>query len=462
VKIDVTTGDKPYERIVDVEVPWEDVEDAYKKSIQEFRKDVKMPGFRPGKVPLGVIKKQYGEQLEYQFASDAIDDYYRQALDEIEDSPVNQGAIEDLEFSEGNPLKFTVRFEVEPDLDIFDYKSGFEVEHTVYESMPADVDYALEDMREQYAEVTEKEDGAEEGDLLVVDLQQVDESGTPIVGRKVEDRQIKVGDGVFGGENTDRLVGAKKGDTRQVIIEPEDADGEPEIYSVSVKKVEEQRLPELDDEFAKKAQGDAETYDELRNEIQENIQQRLDQDAESQLGHNIAHVFVSKSETEVPESMVDNYLEMLLEDVKRQQASQGGQPPNINKETFKQNYRADAIFNLKWQLIKKQIIDEEGIEVDDEAVEEKIEEVAANYPEDNREAVKNLYRSEQYKHRLQDEMLDKKVLEHIKSFADIKETKKTTSEIRQEAEAREAAEAAVQQPQQEPLLGESQGGEELI
>lgn len=447
MKVDVTTEGKPYQKKLEVEIPWEEVQEAYEKSLREFRKDLELPGFRPGKVPVKVIKKQYGKQLEYQFASDALDDYYRQALDEIEETPVNRGTIENLEFAEGEPLKFTVRFDTEPDMEIFDYKSGFQVEHTTYESTPADVDHALEDMREQHAEVNEKDDGAEEGDLLLIDLQRVDQSGNPIIGQKVEDREIKVGDGLFGGENMERLRGAKKGDTRQIVVQPQDEEDEIEYYSVEVKKVEEQNLPELNDEFAKKAQGEAETYDELREQIQKNIQNRLDRDADEQLSQRIAQKFVSQCDTELPDSMIENYLEMLMEDVKRRQTSQSGSPPDIDEQVFKQNYRADAIYSLKWQLIKKQIIEQEGLDVEEADLEAKIQEVAENYPEENREAIQNLYRNEQYKSRLREDLLDEKVLEHIRSFADIKETTKTTTEVRQEAEAREAAESAVRQPQ---------------
>ncbi len=447
MKVDVTTEEEPYQKRLEVEIPWEDVQEEYEKSLREFRKDLELPGFRPGKVPVKVIKKQYGTQLEYQFASDALDEYYRQALDEIEEAPVNRGTIENLEFAEGEPLKFTARFDTEPDMDIFDYKNRFEVEHTVYESTPADVDQALEDLREQHAEVNEKDDGVEEGDLLLIDLQRVDQSGNPIIGQKVEDREIRVGEGLFGGENMERLRGAKKGDIRQIVVQPQDEGDEIEYYNVEVKRVEEQNLPELNDEFAKKVRGEAETYEELREQLQENIQDQLDQDANSQLSQRIAQKFVSQCETELPDSMIDNYLEMLMEDVKRRQASQSGSPPDIDEQVFRQNYRADAIYNLKWQLIKKQIIAQEGLDVDEGDLEARIQEIAESYPEENREAIQNLYRNEQYKRRLREDLLDEKVLEHIRSFADIKETTKTTTELRQEAQAREAAESAVRQPQ---------------
>lgn len=453
MKADVTTGEKPYQRTLEVEIPWEEIEQDYQKALRDFRKEINMPGFRPGKVPIKVIKRQFGPQVEAQFASDMIEKYYRQALNEIDESPIDQGAIEDLDFSEGEPLAFTARFDVEPEMEIFPYQKGFKLKHTVYEATPADVDQSIEDLREQYAETKEKEGGAEDGDLMVIDLQRVDESGTPLIGQKVEDRQIKVGDGLFSGENLERLKGAKPGDVRQIEVQPQDPDGELEYYAVHVKKVEEQELPELDEEFAKKVSQKSETYDELREEIQQNLQERLDRESDSELSHRVAHEFVSKCDTELPESMVENYLGLLMEDVKRQRASQTGNPPEIDEAVFKENYRADAIFNLKWQLIKKQIIRKENIEVDAAALDEKIEEIAADYPEENREAIKNLYKSQQYRERLEDDLLNDLVLEHIKSFADIEETKKTTTEVRQEAEAQEVADSAMQQ-QKSPVQEE--------
>jgi len=453
LKVDVSTGEKPYQRTLEVEVPWDEIEPDYQTALQEFRKEIKMPGFRPGKVPLKVIKRQFGQQIEAQFASDMIEKYYRQALEEADASPVDRGAIEELDFAEGEPLVFKARYDVEPEMAIFPYQEGFTIEHTLYESTPADVDQSIEDLREQYAETKEKEGGAEDGDLMVIDLQRVDENGTPLIGQKVEDRQIKVGDGLFSGENLERLKGATPGDTRQIEVQPREPDSELEYYAVHVKKVEAQALPEPDDEFAQKVSQNAETYDELREEIQQNLQKRLDRESDSELSHRIAHEFVSHCDTELPESMIDNYLDLLMEDVKRQRASQTGNPPDIDEAVFKENYRGDAVFNLKWQLIKKQIIQEENLEADEAALDAKIDEIAEDYPEENREAIKNLYKSQQYRERLKDDLLNEKVLEHIKSFADIKETKKTTTEVRQEAEAREVAEAAVN-PQKSPVQEE--------
>jgi len=443
VKIDVKEGEKSYQRVMEVEIPWEEVADDYEETVEEFCEDFEMPGFRKGKVPREVIKRKYGEQLEYQFASDSIDDYYRNALDQIDEDPVNRATIESLEFSEGQPFRFTARFEVEPEASIFNYKQGFTIEHTTHEATPADVDDALDDLRERHADVEEVEEGAGEGHLLLVDMQQVEPDGTPVIGQKVEDRYIKAGEGVFGGENLERLKGATKGETRRVSFQPEDSD-ETEYYDVSVKKVEEQTLPELNDDFAKELDVDAETYDELRDELQSRIQSHLDEDDQSNLQRQIAQKFVANSEVEVPESMIDNYLDMLIEDVKRQR-SQGGQEPEIDEKAFKENYRSDAIFNLKWQLIRKQIIEEEELEITDEEMEEKIEDIVEQYPEEKRDAVRNLYNNPQYQDRIREDILADKAMEHVKSFADIKETRKTTAEVRQEHEARQAAESAIEE-----------------
>lgn len=445
MKVDVTTTEKSYERAIEVTVPWEELRADYNKSLNEFKKNVEMPGFRKGKVPKQVLKKQHGTQIDYQFANDVLEKYFRQALDQIDEDPINQAAIESLNFSEGEPLEFSARFEVEPEVTVFDYKEGYKLDHTVFEATPADVDGSLEELREQHSEMKEIEDGAKEGHLILADLQRVEPNGTPIIGEKVEDRYIKVGEGVFGGENLEQLQGAKEGDTRRISISPEDADGEAEFYDVKVKKVEEQVLPELNDEFAQKVQGEAETYDELREEIEERIQKSLDRESESQLQHRMAHEFVSRSEVEAPDSMIENYLDRMIQRVK-QERSQQGQEPEIDEKVFRENYRSDAIFNLKWQLIKRHVIDEEHLTVDDdEVVEEKIDEMVEQFPEERREAIKQLYQNEQYRQQIEEDLLEEAVINHLKSFADINETRKTTADVRQEAQAQRAAEQAVEE-----------------
>ncbi len=444
MKVEVKETEKSYERLIEVEVPWEEVQEEYNRTFQEFRKNVEMPGFRKGKVPKQVLKRQHGAQIDYQFSNDKLEDYFKAALDEIGEKPINQASIESLDFSEGEPFQFTARFEVEPEVEVFDYKEGFDLDHTIFEATPADVDGSIEEIREQHAEMKEVEDGAQEEHFVLADLQRVEADGTPIIGEKVEDRYIKIGEGVFGGENLEQLKGAKQGDTRRISVPSDEEGGETEFYDVSVKKVEEQILPEVDDDFVKELEGDSETYDQLREEMQERIQKSLDRESNSELVHRMAHEFVDRSKVEVPESMVESYLDMMMKDVKRQR-SQNGQEPEIDENVFKQNYRADAIFNLKWQLIKKHIIDEANIAVEDEEFETKIDELVEQFPEERREAIKKLYQNEQHRGQIEEDMLEEKVIEYLKSFAKIKETRKTTTEVRQEAEARRAAESAIEE-----------------
>jgi FKBP-type peptidyl-prolyl cis-trans isomerase (trigger factor) len=196
--------------------------------------------------------QSYGPSVLADILDETVQAAYYKGIMDNELAPIDQGSIEDMsEFDIGKDLEFSLKLQVEPDFEMFDYKAGFKITKNEYTATDEDIAHALEHLQERFAEVEIRDDGAVDGDLLKGDLQYLDAEGVAIEGSSVEDRYIKIGDGVFGGDVGKKLIGSKVGDEVSFDIPAQTKDAEDLHIRMQVKSVETHILPELNDDFAK-------------------------------------------------------------------------------------------------------------------------------------------------------------------------------------------------------------------
>jgi trigger factor len=415
-----------YTQQVTVSVPWEDLESAFEAHIRRFSKKVRMPGFRKGKVPQKVVIQNFGPELEAEFAQDSIEIHYAEALQEHKIVPVNRAKIEDLQFSEGSSLNFKATVEVEPAIKLPKYNRKMKVKKNIYVPDNTDVDAYIEEVRRQFAEVRTIEEGSSDGHLLLVDMQEMDSSGVPIIGKKVEDRYIKVGDGVFGGTNLSRLTGLKVGDT--TIVEAETTkEGGLTKYELTIKNVQEEVFPEMNEEFIKKIDSEATDETSFRENVMERIQERLDRDAEGQLNEAIIDYFLQSTDLEPPPSMVDHYIEHSIEQAK----SNNGE--TFDEDKYRNEARPSVVRSIKWILIRKALIKGEQLWIPDEEVDEHIDKILES-TEDEKGQIRRYYKKSSNKEKLRDDLLDRSLFQKLKEYAKISEVTISTSDLRKQHE----------------------------
>ena len=415
-----------YTRQVTVSVPWEDLESAFEAHIRRFSKKVRMPGFRKGKVPQKVVIQNFGPELEAEFAQDSIEIHYAEVLQEHKIVPVNRAKIEDLQFSEGSSLNFKATVEVEPAIKLPKYNRKMKVKKNVYVPDNTDVDAYIEEVRRQFAEVRTIEEGSSDGHLLLVDMQEMDSSGVPIIGKKVEDRYIKVGDGVFGGTNLSRLTGLKVGDT--TIVEAETTkEGGLTKYELTIKNVQEEVFPEMNEEFIKKIDSEATDETSFRENVMKRIQERLDRDAEGQLNEAIIDYFLQSTDLEPPPSMVDHYIEHSIEQAK----SNNGE--TFDEDKYRNEARPSVVRSIKWILIRKALIKGEQLWIPDEEVDEHIDKILES-TEDEKGQIRRYYKKSSNKEKLRDDLLDRSLFQKLKEYAKISEVTISTSDLRKQHE----------------------------
>ncbi len=410
-----------YTRQLDVTIAWEQIQNEYEKEFSRASSTYTMDGYRKGKVPSSIVRKNLGPSIEAHFAEHSINTYYRKALDELNLSPINQAKINNLEFKEGTDLSFTAEFEVEPEVTLPNYEKKIKVEAVKYLAENEDVEDALLRYQEQHATVKTIDTGAESGHFLLGDFQRLDDAGLPVVGDKMEKQYIRLGFGLIKEEAEKALTGAKEGDEIKVSVKQKEND---ETYLVTVHKVEEQILPEIDDELAKTVNGEVSTLEELKGNVKEQLQSSLERDHNELVRNEIIKYFVENSTIEAPESMIRNYLEHIKEDMEAKK-----QP--IEESGFEEKYRSHAEFNIKWYIIKDHIIQKEMLEVSDEEMDEKVNAFISDNKEDEKK-IKSFYRQSKNKKRLYDDILNEKLFKTLTEYAKVKVIEKSTNDLRKE------------------------------
>ncbi len=413
-----------FTRQLAVEVPWEELEDKYQQFLKKFASRIKVPGFRKGKMPAQLVRKQFGAAAEADFTESVIQEYYLAGIDAAGLEPINQAAIRGVHFHEGGTLRFVATFEIEPEVSLPTYAKGMKLHQVIFDMDDHDIDKAVEDLQLRQATLRTVEDGADDNHFILADLQEVDAGGAPLIGRKIENQYIHLtADGPFGGENLANLKGANPGDTRRVKLAGET--GEAIYYEVTARQISERIVPELNDAFAKQSDVKAETVAELRVELGRRIQTAYDRESEQRLTRSIADHFVRNAKLEAPASMVENYLENLVSDLEKE----GHPPESIDREALKAEHLASINWNIKWYLLRKALLEVEEISVDDEAVQQKIDELIAD-DESSGQQIRNYYRRPENRRNMKEELTSGQLMEKLKTYAKIKTEHKPSSELR--------------------------------
>ena len=409
---------------ISVTVPWKNLKEDYQKAFDKAKNHYTPPGGRKGKVfgvQLKLFKKNYTPSIEAQFSENSVNDYYRKAIADLKLSPINQGQITHLTFHEGEDLVFKIEFEFKPEIKLPNYKKKFKVSAIKYIPSKKDIDDSLSDLQNRFSSMEEVKDGADKEHFLFVDLQELD-SGSPVIGKKIEKQYVRLGFGAFKNAALKTMKGIKKDEQRNVTI---DIEGKKVDYQVFVHKVEKQIIPKLDNKFAATVEPGLKTLKELKDKIKDNINQSFENEHVKEINNGIINYFVDKTKLDAPESMIQNYLDHIIENNKAQQ-------PNLTKdqeEEMRNSGLEGAIFNVKWYLIKEKIINDEKISVSKEDIDNKTKDLIKREPQ-NEKSIKDFLENPENQQRFFDDMLSEKLFDFIKDYVNVKVNKKKSDELR--------------------------------
>ena len=338
--------------------------------------------------------------------------------------PVNKAEIKDVQFRMNEPFTFSATFEIEPELSLPRLKKRMlSVQRTTYVHDEQDIEDAIMQLRKAHATMTTVEEGAIEGDYLICALQKLDESGVPIIGKKFEKQYLRVGKGSFTDDQKDKMIGLKPGDTTRLRL-PVNEDGEDADYELTVNNVEREVLPEINDEFFKRINPELDSEETLRKDVEKKIQENFEERSKTAYERDIADALIAKVNPSFAPSMVENYLTNLVEDVKKQNK---GEP--MDEAKVREHYAPVAERNMKWYLIRNKLIESQSLKVSKESIEQEIQRLVDRTPQSEKEIMKFYKKPSNRKH-IEDDLMEKIILEYLEQFAKVKEVEVSTKDLR--------------------------------
>jgi trigger factor len=370
-------------RELDLEIPADEVTKKLESVAKEFARVARVPGFRPGKAPVSLIRRRFADDIKGEVVQSLVPQRVERAVTEQKLTPVSQPQVEQLDFTEGQPLKFRAVFEVLPEFALGSYKD-LDLEMPVMDVTDDDVNKEIESVRERAAAFAPIEGRpAENGDYLQLKI-----SGTP-----EGDGEPIQADSVLchlGAEETmepfnENLRGANVGDHKNFdVAYPADYPdaklvGKTYHYAVEVLGIKNKKLPELNDEFAKDV-SDATTLDELNKKVREGLEHQRDHKHKELLREKVIAALIKTHDFPVPESLVQHQMDVRLERFVRQLAGQGIDPRAVNFDwaTLRSRQKDRASDDVKAELIVDRIATAENIDVTDEEVHHELEHAATH------------------------------------------------------------------------------------
>ena len=420
-----------------VEIPPDKVNAAWSSIAQDFAKQARIPGYRPGKAPRNVIEKKFQKEIREEVEKRLLGESTREAISEKKLRVLSLANVEDVEFSDDKSLRFSATLVTAPEFETPEYK-GIPLTVQSVEVTDTEVDEALENLRNQYADfedITER--GLEMDDYAVIDY-----TGT-IDGKPVHEVFPKAGKPLSGNNDfwirltpesffpgfANALLGAKPDETREVEIEVpqdfavEEMRGQKIRYDVKIKGVKRKNLPEINDEFAAKVvQG--KTAADLRELAKDELKRQKENQAAGEKRAQIMKHLLSKVECELPENMVRGETRRLLAEIVKENQSRG-----VTEEVIRENEKdllasagQSARERLKGSFILMRIAEAEKISVTREEFQSRIAALGARYGMAYDKMLKELEKREALD-QINEEILTGKVLDFLVANASVAEAK---------------------------------------
>jgi len=408
----------------------EDLEPNFEKAYKKYRSQINMPGFRPGRVPVGIIKKRFGKEIE----AEEINKYVQEVFEKEvvpEHEPVGESQMTDLQW-EDDKLEVKFKIGAKPEFELVDLNK-ITVKKLVHDVTDDEVDQEVNRTLQRQGNFEDIDGAADKDSRVIVDVVSLDADGNEIEGEKDEDQAINLAN--EGAEEFQKeLTGKKAGDV--VDMKLEDGD-EADHFRVTVKKVQKVHKAELTQDFIKEqSNGEAENKDEFKSYIKSQMQQYFDQSSEDMFRNELISQLVEAHAFDVPEVFLEQVLNSYV-DYAKQQAG-GELPDDFDEETYKQNMKDRAIQEAKWTFINQKLQEAfDDIEIKPEDIDAFISSEAAKYGA-TPDQLKSYYaQNPNQLERLRNTIRESKVFDKLQEEVTVEELSKV--EYRKEQEKKETS-----------------------
>lgn len=428
MQVSVETGEG-LERKITVEVPADTVNEKLDKRLKEISKQVRLDGFRPGKVPMKVVRQRFGMQARQDIYGELIQSTFYEAAAQENINPAGEPSIE-LKDDEGNgTFTYVATVEVVPTVEVADLGDA-EVEKPSAEVTDADVDAMFDKLRKQRTDWKETDRAAQNDDKLDISFKGIMD-GEAFAGGSADNTPLVLGSGSMIEGFEAGLLGASKGDERTLELKfpdeyhAENLAGKDVTFEVTVNSVSEPVLPEMDEEFVKSLGVDSGNLDELREEVKNNMERELEQKVTSLIKDRVMDVLVDKHDFSVPSSMIKQEAERMMEQAKQDMQARG---QAVNMDLPSSIFEEQSARRVKLGLIVGEIISAQELKADDDKVRETIERFASSY-EKPEEVVEYYMNNPQQKQSLENLVLEDAVVDWVMGQVKVSEKTQNFDEL---------------------------------
>ncbi len=413
----------PTQRRLRVEVPAEQVDQAFARIYREVGRRAKVRGFRSGKIPRSVLQGLYGAEVQTQALTELVEASLAGAVRERGLEPVSEPRLEVGDLKQEQPFSFTAVVDVKPDIELGEYRD-VPVERVRAQVGDEEVDRALSELRERSAQLEPVEDRVrvEEGDYVLVDFSgSVD--GKPFPGSAAEGYPVDVGAGKALPEFERGLVGMERDAPGTLVVNlpdrvrDQDVAGKQAEFEVTVRDIRRKLLPPLDDEFARDY-GECDSLPELRKKLRSDLQLQVDAFQERQLKDRIVERLLEKHDFEAPASMVDRELSYLVEGARSRREPSEADAPEPTADELREELRPQARSLVKSRLLLEKLAAAEGITASDEEVDRRVEALVRAGGE-RAASVREHYREDWAREALRSQIASQKTMDFLLLAADV-------------------------------------------
>ncbi len=368
--MEVTINEKSaIARVAEIRVSSEELQPVFDRAYAKYRKKAEIRGFRKGKAPLEMIRRMYGDAIQHESLDDAADLFYKRAMEERNIRPLGQPTMVDMDFQPGKHFQFTIQYEVRPRITLRKY-TGLLVERPLHRVTDAEVDAEIEHLRRVNSTSSAADSATDENHVVTADVQELDDAGMPLIGRKRTGVRFLLSDATLAPELRAVLAAARTGETYRAEFDNRHEDHTHRVrVSLSVTGIEKIDMPAFDDSFVRTITRDKvpTTADFLRT-VREDLERYWQDQGERKVRDAIADEIVRSHEFDVPESLVSSFLDAFVDDLKNR-SKERTLPRGFDEKRFREESRVHAVWQAKWMLLKEAIAAAEGISVTDEELE---------------------------------------------------------------------------------------------
>jgi trigger factor len=408
----------PWQRTLAIEVPVEEVEQQLEIVARRLQRQVALPGFRKGKVPLDKVRQQFAEHVEREFLESFIPEVTGRALGEAGLNPVVPPLVQNLRYTPGQPMAFDAVVELTPQVEAKDYR-GLALRRRVRPVDESAVEAMLANLRDESAVFADVNRPAGRGDVVLLDSQRLDVNGRRLSGTRTKGARLLLGAPNLNPDLENGLLGAEEGQERTIAVNyPADYQPNPELagksvrYIVKVRKIQEKKLRELDDNFARDVFR-LEGLEALRQRIRENLEGEDSVRVRRELEGLVTEELVRRNPFDLPPRLV----EYMLDRVVHEQTE--GRP--VGKELHQQleeHYRPGVERSLRREILLAAIARQENLSVSDEEIAAEIDRMAASDPR-QASRVRARYQTADRRRALGDAMLERKAYDWLIGAANV-------------------------------------------